>query len=121
MGLVSYARPDQSYQAGPYDVYVSPSQIRRFNLSTGDTVEGQIRPPGENERYFALIKIEKLNFDPPTEGRDKIPFDKLTPLYPESKFTLESRSGGLTTRIVDLISPNRVGTESSDHVASQGG
>jgi len=101
--------PDQSYQAGPDDVYVSPSQIRRFSLSTGDTVEGQIRPPAENERYFALIKIETINFSPPTKRRDKIPFDNLTPLYPESKFTLESNSGGLTTRIVDLIAPIGLG------------
>ena len=100
---------DQSYQAGPYDVYVSPSQIRRFSLSTGDTVDGQIRQPAENERYFALIKVEKINFDLPAKGRDKIPFDNLTPLYPESKFTLESSSGGLTTRIVDLIAPIGLG------------
>ncbi|MCH2186947.1 transcription termination factor Rho, partial [Myxococcota bacterium] len=101
--------PDRSYQAGPDDVYVSPSQIRRFSLSTGDTVEGQIRQPEESERYFALIKVEKINFEPPSKGREKIPFDNLTPLYPETKFTLESGSGGLTTRIIDLIAPIGLG------------
>jgi transcription termination factor Rho len=97
--------PDQSYQAGPDDIYVSPSQIRRFNLRTGDTVKGQVRPPKENERYFALLKVETINFEEPEKARHKILFDNLTPLYPQEKFKLESTSGGLTTRIIDLIAP----------------
>jgi len=97
--------PDQSYQAGPDDIYVSPSQIRRFDLRTGDTVEGQVRPPKENERYFALLKVETINFEPPGKSRAKIAFDNLTPLYPEDKFDLETRGGALTPRIIDLIAP----------------
>jgi transcription termination factor Rho len=97
--------PDQNYQAGPDDIYVSPSQIRRFNLRTGDTVEGQVRPPKEGERYFALLKVETINFEKPEKAKHKILFDNLTPLYPEEKFNLECESGGLTTRIIDLIAP----------------
>ena len=97
--------PDQNYLAGPDDVYVSPSQIRRFNLRTGDTISGQIRPPKEGERYFALLKVELINFEEPEKARHKILFDNLTPLYPTEKFNLEARSGGLTTRIIDLIAP----------------
>jgi transcription termination factor Rho len=97
--------PDQNYLAGPDDIYVSPSQIRRFNLRTGDSVQGQIRPPKEGERYFALLKVESINFEAPEKAKHKILFDNLTPLYPEDKFTLESEIGGLTTRIVDLIAP----------------
>ncbi len=97
--------PDQSYLAGPDDIYVSPSQIRRFGLRTGDTISGQIRPPKEGERYFALLKVESINFEEPEKARHKILFDNLTPLYPEEKFNLEAKSGGLTTRIIDLIAP----------------
>ncbi len=97
--------PDQNYLAGPDDVYVSPSQIRRFGLRTGDTVSGQIRPPKEGERYFALLKVESINFEEPEATRHKILFDNLTPLYPHEKFNLEAASGGLTTRIIDLIAP----------------
>ncbi len=97
--------PDQNYLNGPDDLYVSPSQIRRFNLRTGDTVRGQIRPPKEGERYFALLKVESINFEEPAKARQKILFDNLTPLYPEDKFNLEAKSGGLTTRIIDLVSP----------------
>ncbi|MFP6605119.1 MAG: transcription termination factor Rho [Myxococcota bacterium] len=97
--------PDQNYLAGPDDIYVSPSQIRRFNLRTGDSVEGQIRSPKEGERYFALLKVESINFEPPEKAKHKILFDNLTPLYPEEKFQLESETGDLTTRIIDLISP----------------
>jgi transcription termination factor Rho len=97
--------PDQNYLAGPDDIYVSPSQIRRFNLRTGDTVLGQVRPPKEGERYFALLKVDRINFEPPEAARHKVLFDNLTPLYPEEKFRLESKSGGLTTRIIDLIAP----------------
>jgi transcription termination factor Rho len=97
--------PDQNYLAGPDDVYVSPSQIRRFNLRTGDTISGQIRPPKEGERYFALLKVESINFEEPEAARHKILFDNLTPLYPQEKFNLEAPSGGITTRIIDLIAP----------------
>ncbi|MBW2271361.1 MAG: transcription termination factor Rho, partial [Deltaproteobacteria bacterium] len=97
--------PDQNYLAGPDDIYVSPSQIRRFNLRTGDTVEGQVRPPKEGERYFALLKVEQINFEQPDRAKHKILFDNLTPLYPEDKFNFESKTGGLTTRIIDLIAP----------------
>jgi transcription termination factor Rho len=97
--------PDQNYLAGPDDIYVSPSQIRRFNLRTGDSVEGQIRSPKEGERYFALLKVESINFEAPEKAKHKILFDNLTPLYPEEKFKLESKSGDLTTRIIDLIAP----------------
>ncbi len=97
--------PDQNYLAGPDDIYVSPSQIRRFNLRTGDSVEGQVRSPKEGERYFALLKVESINFEEPRAAKHKILFDNLTPLYPQEKFTLETKSGGLTTRIVDLIAP----------------
>jgi transcription termination factor Rho len=97
--------PDQNYLAGPDDIYVSPSQIRRFSLRTGDTVEGQVRSPKEGERYFALLKVESINFEEPSKAKHKILFDNLTPLYPEEKFVLESKAGGLTTRIIDLIAP----------------
>jgi transcription termination factor Rho len=97
--------PDQNYLAGPDDIYVSPSQVRRFNLRTGDTVCGQIRPPKDGERYFALLKVESINFEPTEASRHKILFDNLTPLYPEDAFRLEARSGGFTTRIIDLIAP----------------
>src|SRR3990172_1250283 len=97
--------PDQNYLAGPDDVYVSPSQIRRFSLRTGDSVCGQIRPPKEGERYFALLKVESINFESPEAARHRIVFDNLTPLYPEEKFNLEAPKGGLTTRIIDLIAP----------------
>jgi transcription termination factor Rho len=97
--------PDASYLPGPDDVYVSPSQIRRFNLKTGDTVSGQIRPPKEGERYFALLKVNELNFDPPDVARTKILFDNLTPLYPEERFVLSTAPTKLTTRVIDLIAP----------------
>jgi transcription termination factor Rho len=97
--------PDQNYLAGPDDVYVSPSQIRRFNLRTGDTVLGQIRPPKDGERYFALLKVDRINHESPEVAKHKILFDNLTPLYPQEKFDLEAKSGGLTTRIIDLIAP----------------
>ena len=97
--------PDQNYLAGPDDVYVSPSQIRRFGLLTGDTVKGQIRPPKEGGRYFALLKVGSINFEAPEAGRHKILFDNLTPLYPETRFNLETKKGGVTGRIIDLIAP----------------
>jgi transcription termination factor Rho len=97
--------PDQSYLAGPDDIYVSPSQIRRFALRTGDSIRGQIRPPKDGERYFALLKVETNNFETPEQARHRINFDNLTPLYPEEKFKLEATSGGVTGRIIDLIAP----------------
>ncbi|MFQ5514175.1 MAG: transcription termination factor Rho [Myxococcota bacterium] len=97
--------PGSNYLPGPDDIYVSPSQIRRFNLRTGDTVSGQIRPPKEGERYFALLKVNEINFEPPEVARKKIKFDALTPLYPQERFQLEVEGGPLTTRIIDLIAP----------------
>ncbi len=96
--------PDYNYLPGPDDIYVSPSQIRRFNLRTGDTVAGQIRPPKEGERYFALLKVENVNFEAPEETRDKILFDNLTPLYPDERINLEV-IGDMNTRVMDLITP----------------
>jgi len=97
--------PDYNYLPGPDDIYVSPSQIRRFNLQTGDTVSGQIRPPKEGERYFALLKVETVNFEPLEAVRDKILFDNLTPLYPLERLKLETTPDNLPTRVMDLIAP----------------
>ncbi len=96
---------DYNYLPGPDDIYVSPSQIRRFNLRKGDTVSGLIRPPKEGERYFALLKVETINFEPPEVARDKVLFDNLTPLYPNHRISLESETKNMTTRILDLLSP----------------
>lgn len=97
--------PDYNYLPGPDDIYVSPSQIKRFDLRTGDTVSGQVRPPKETERYFALLKIEAVNFENPDVAKHKTLFDNLTPLYPETKFTLEVDPKDLSTRIIDLLTP----------------
>ena len=100
--------PDANYLPGPDDIYVSPSQIRRFGLRTGDTVEGQIRSPKSGERYFALLKVNKVNFEDPDHLRHRINFDNLTPLYPEEKLTIEMgdpTNKDMTTRIIDLITP----------------
>jgi transcription termination factor Rho len=97
--------PDYNYLPGPDDIYVSPSQIRRFNLRTGDTITGQIRPPKEGERYFALIKVETVNFEDPEVAKDKIIFDNLTPLYADEKINLEYDTKDYSTRIMDLLSP----------------
>ncbi|HEX9742997.1 MAG TPA: transcription termination factor Rho [Nitrospiraceae bacterium] len=97
--------PDSNYLPGPDDIYISPSQIRRFNLRTGDIVSGQIRPPKESERYFALLKVEKVNFEEPEIARDKILFDNLTPLYPEERIKLEFDQEEHCTRIMELITP----------------
>lgn len=97
-----------SYLAGPDDIYVSPSQIRRFNLQTGDSIAGQIRPPKEQERYFALLKVSEINFDTPDRSRHKLIFENLTPLFPTEKLTLEQGNGtteDLTGRVIDLIAP----------------
>ena len=96
--------PEYNYLPGPDDIYVSPSQIRRFNLHTGDTVSGQIRPPKEGERYFALIKVEAINFEPPEVAMEKVHFDNLTPLYPEERIKLET-SESMTSRVMDLCTP----------------
>ncbi|MBN1841782.1 MAG: transcription termination factor Rho [Deltaproteobacteria bacterium] len=96
---------DYSYLPGPDDIYISPSQIRRFNLSTGDTVSGQIRPPKDNERYFALLKVEAVNFEDPEKSRDKILFDNLTPLYPDRRIMLEREPDNYCMRIMDLLTP----------------
>ena len=97
--------PEYNYLPGPDDVYVSPSQIRRFDLRTGDTVSGQIRPPKEGERYFALIKVDAINFEPPEEARNKIFFDNLTPLYPQARLKLETAKDNFSGRVMDLLTP----------------
>ncbi|WP_299615124.1 transcription termination factor Rho [Pelagibius sp.] len=100
--------PESNYLAGPDDIYVSPSQVRRFGLRTGDTVEGQIRAPKDGERYFALLKVSEINFDPPENSRHRINFDNLTPLYPDEKVTLEIEdptTKDLTPRVIDLTAP----------------
>ena len=97
--------PNSNYLPGPDDIYVSPSQIRRFNLRTGDTVSGQIRRPKESERYFALLKVEAVNYEDPEVAREKILFDNLTPLYPDRKINLESSSDNYSARIMDLMIP----------------
>ena len=97
--------PEYNYLPGPDDVYVSPSQIRRFDLRTGDTVSGQIRPPKEGERYFALIKVDAINFEPPEESRNKIFFDNLTPLYPQERLKLETTKDNFSGRVMDLLTP----------------
>jgi len=100
--------PEANYLPGPDDIYVSPSQVRRFGLRTGDTVEGEIRSPRDGERYFALLKVSGINFDEPDRLRQRINFDNLTPLYPEEKLQLEfddSTRKDVTTRVIDLITP----------------
>jgi transcription termination factor Rho len=96
--------PEYNYLPGPDDIYVSPSQIRRFDLHTGDTVSGQVRPPKEGERYFALIKVEAVNFEHPDVAREKVLFDNLTPLYPQNRIKLEAQ-GNMSSRVLDLIAP----------------
>src|SRR6202795_1208367 len=97
--------PEYNYLPGPDDIYVSPSQIRKFDLRTGDTISGQIRPPKEGERYFALIKVEAVNFEPPEKAREKVFFENLTPLYPQTKISLETESDNLSARVLDLMVP----------------
>jgi transcription termination factor Rho len=97
--------PESNYLPGPDDIYVSPSQIRKFGLRTGDTVSGQVRPPKGGERYFALIKVEAINFEPPELGKDKALFDNLTPLYPAERIKLETTSDNATARVLDLMTP----------------
>jgi transcription termination factor Rho len=97
--------PEYNYLPGPDDIYVSPSQIRKFDLRTGDTISGQIRPPKEGERYFALIKVEAVNFEPPEAARERIFFDNLTPLYPQDRLRLETTKENLSARVMDLMTP----------------
>ena len=97
--------PGYNYLPGPDDIYVSPSQIRRFDLRTGDTISGQVRPPKDTERYFALLKVEAINFESPEAARDKILFDNLTPLYPQERIRLEHDPEDLSTRVMDLLTP----------------
>jgi transcription termination factor Rho len=97
--------PDYNYLPGPDDIYVSPSQIRRFDLHTGDTVSGQVRPPKDGERYFAMVKVEAVNFEPPEKAREKIFFENLTPLYPQQRIQLETASDNLSARVMDLMTP----------------
>jgi len=97
--------PDYNYLAGPDDIYVSPTQIRRFDLHTGDTIAGQIRSPKEGERYFALIKVEAVNFEPPARGRERVFFENLTPLYPKDHIRLEADPDNMSTRVMDMMTP----------------
>src|SRR5512134_2068484 len=96
--------PEYNYLPGPDDIYVSPSQIRKFDLRTGDTVSGQVRPPKDGERYFALIKVEAINFEAPEQSREKVFFDNLTPLYPQDRIKLEV-PGNMSARVLDLVAP----------------
>src|SRR6478752_1924663 len=97
--------PDYNYLPGPDDIYVSPSQIRKFDLRTGDTVSGQVRPPKDGERYFALIKVEAVNFEAPDQARNKLFFENLTPLYPQERLRLETSADNLSARVMDLMTP----------------
>src|SRR6516225_8157993 len=97
--------PEYNYLPGPDDIYVSPSQIRKFDLRTGDTVSGQVRPPKEGERYFALIKVEAINFESPEQAREKVFFDNLTPLYPDEMLKMEVAADNLSGRVIDLVTP----------------
>src|SRR5262249_5361215 len=97
--------PDYNYLPGPDDIYVSPSQIRKFDLKTGDTISGQVRPPHEGEKYFSLVKIEAVNFESPEEARNKILFDNLTPLYPQERLKLETVRENVGSRVMDLLTP----------------
>jgi len=96
---------DSNYLPGPDDIYISPSQIKRFGLKTGDTISGHIRPPKDNEKYFALLKVETINYDDPTVAKDKIIFDNLTPIYPNERIQLETISENMSTRVMDLFTP----------------
>ena len=107
--------PDSSYLAGPDDIYVSPSQIRRFGLRTGDTIAGKIRPPKEGERYFAILKIEEINFEKPDKTKNKVSFENLTPLFPDQRMVFESGNGStedLSARVIDLTAPTGKGQRS---------
>jgi len=109
--------PEYNYLPGPDDIYVSPSQIRKFDLRTGDTVSGQIRPPKEGERYFALIKVEAINFEAPDMSREKVFFDNLTPLYPDEQLRMECDHDNLSARVIDLVTPDWQGSARFDRCA----
>ena len=107
--------PDSSYLAGPDDIYISPSQIRRFTLRTGDTVQGKIRAPKDGERYFALLKVDEINFEEADKSKDKVSFENLTPLFPDQRMLLEAGSGStedLSARVIDLTAPTGKGQRS---------
>ena len=113
--------PDANYLPGPDDIYVSPSQIRKFSLRTGDTVEGYIRGPKEGERYFALVKVNSINFEEPKNARTKVHFDNLTPLYPDSSLNMEvveKDKKDLSDRVIDIVSPLGKGTKSINCISS---
>ena len=110
--------PDYNYLPGPDDIYVSPSQIRKFDLKTGDTISGQVRPPHEGEKYFALVKIEAVNFESPEEARNKILFDNLTPLYPQERLKLETVRENVSARVMDLLTPLGQRTTRPDRFAA---
>ncbi|MCI0658240.1 MAG: Rho termination factor N-terminal domain-containing protein, partial [Acidobacteria bacterium] len=97
--------PEYNYLPGPDDIYVSPSQIRKFDLHTGDTISGQVRPPKEGERYFALIQVEAVNFEHPDESKEKVFFDNLTPLYPNERLKLETSRDNISARVMDILTP----------------
>jgi transcription termination factor Rho len=97
--------PNYNYLPGPDDIYVSPSQIKKFSLKTGDTVAGQVRPPKDNEKYFALLKVESVNSEPPENIQSRIPFEELTPIHPNQRLLLETTAEELTTRVIDLVTP----------------
>ena len=111
---------DWNYLYGPDDIYVSPSQIKRFDLRTGDTVMGQVRPPKEGERYLALLKVEQVNCEEPEKTKHRIAFDNLRPRYPDARIRLERKNGDLSMRVVDLLSPHRQGPARPDRGAAQG-
>src|SRR5438445_6051827 len=104
-GFGFHRAPEYNYLLGPDDIYVSPSEIRKFDLRTGDTISGQIRPPKEGERYFALIKVEAINFESPDQAREKVFFDNLTPLYPDEMLRMEVEPENLSARVIDLVTP----------------
>ena len=110
--------PDYNYLPGPDDIYVSPSQIRKFDLKTGDTISGQVRPPHEGEKYFALVKIEAVNFESPEEARNKILFDNLTPLYPQERIKLETVRENISARVMDLLTPVGKGQRGLDRCSA---
>src|SRR5438046_10652048 len=97
--------PEYNYLPGPDDIYVSPSQVTKFDLRTGDTISGQIRPPKEGERYFALIKVEAINFESPEQAREKVFFDNLTPLYPDEQLRMETTRENVSSRVLDILCP----------------
>ena len=111
---------DWNYLYGPDDIYVSPSQIKRFDLRTGDTVMGQVRPPKEGERYLALLKVEQVNFEEPEKTKHRIAFDNLRPRYPDARIRLERKNGDLSMRVVDLLVADRQGPARPDRGAAQG-